>query len=361
MKIGLDISQIAYEGTGVARFTQGLVDTICRYDTNNHWIFFFSSLRKKIPASINKTIAQSNKRIVSFKLPPTFLNLLWNQWRIFKLENIFPDLDWFITSDWNEPPAKKIKKATIVHDLAFLRFPQTVLPKIIQVQKKRLCLVQQESQLVIADSQSTKDDLINLLHFSQHKIKVIYPGVKISAFSSITPARSFNLRKNYLLTVGKIEPRKNLPRLINAFLNLKRPDIDLAIVGPPGWENLNLTLPSNIKLLGLVTDKELDALYKHCLFFIYPSIWEGFGYPIIEAMQRGVPVACSNTSSLKEIAGEAALTFDPFIIEDITQKLTLMLNKPELRQIYAKRGLIQQKKFTWQNYYNKLITALNQN
>lgn len=364
MNIGIDISQIVYQGTGSARFTQGLVNSICNYDKNNHWIFFFSSLRQKLPVQIKNKIQQFGGKIIQYSLPPTLLSLIWNDWHVFSIENIDPHLDWFITSDWTEPPARKTKKATIVHDLAFLRFPEAVAAKTIHVQKKRLQLVKQEAQLVFADSQSTKKDLIKLLDFPQDKIKVVYPGVEKIKPSSLAKAQimsRFSLVKPYVLTVGKIEPRKNLHRLISAFEKINNPQIDLVIVGPKGWEELDLPINNRIRLLGFVNDQQLVSLYENSLFFISPSIWEGFGYPVIEAMQLGIAVACSNTSSLQEIVGDAALTFDPFQVESIQKAITTLLDDKKLRLELAVKGKKQQQRFTWKNYYNELIHSLEKN
>ncbi len=379
MKIGLDISQIVYPGTGVARFTEVLVNSILEYDNKHQWLFFFSSLRRNLDRQLEKKILQRGHQLVKWRLPPTYLSFLWNNLhQLSKLlilnYKFLNSLDWFITSDWAEAPLK-INKATIVHDLVYLRHPETVNKKIYQTQKKRLFWVKRESKIIFTDSQSTKKDIINFLQIESNRIIINYPGIDISKpkTSSIKSVlKKFSLEeKRFILTVGKLEPRKNIKRLIEAVRQIKDKKLQLVIVGPTGWDNsidinnfslLNqkkLSFPQIIiKYLGYVTDEELYSLYASCLFFIYPSLWEGFGYPVVEAMKLEAPVACSNTSSLREIAGNAALLFNPYDIKEISQTINKIANDEKLRNQLVKKGLQRSKLFTPKRYYNVFIKTL---
>lgn len=366
MKIGIDISQIIYQGTGVGRFIQGLTEAILKYDKKNHWFFFFSSFRQSLIKDIKEKIKLKGHRLINWKLPSSLLSFLFNDFHLATkpLINTFlplNSLDWFITSDWIELPLS-IKKATIVHDLAYLRYPQTLPKKIIKTQEKRLHWVKNETEIIFADSNATKDDLINYLKIDPQKIIVNYPGV-----TTFTPPdnlikktlKKYQLEKNkFILTVGKIEPRKNIERLIQAFNRLDSTNILLVIVGPSGWGKINFS-SSHIKYLSYIEDVELYSLYSTCLFFVYPSLWEGFGYPIIEAMLLKAPVVCSNTSSMKEIAQNCALFFNPFDVEDIRSKMKIMLENDKLKKDLINKGKINAKRFTWENYYHKLIKTLS--
>ncbi len=157
--------------------------------------------------------------------------------------------------------------------------------------------------------------------------------------------------------MGKLEPRKNIQKLIEAFGQLKNNRLGLVVVGAPGW-GTKLKPQKNVQLLGYVTDKELAHLYSSCFFFVYPSIWEGFGYPIVEAMKYGVPVATSNTSSLKEIAQGYGLLFNPRKTSEIKRSLELLINDKKLRLELSQKGLQKGKFFTWENYYKNLIKTL---
>ncbi len=358
MKIGIDISQVVYEGTGVARFTKGFINAILSFDTKNEWVFFFSSLRRSLAPEIRNAIAKKGFKLVMRRYPPTLFANLFTKIG-FKVESIDRSLDWFITSDWAEIPSSSIKKATIVHDLSYLRCPELVEKNVRNIQTDRLNRVKKESSLIFADSAATKKDLIDRLGIKADKIKVNYPGVDVSKPNKKEIKKTldtYSLHKPYILSVGKIEPRKNLNRLVQAFLSLDQTDLDLIIVGPHGWENVGIPNHNkHIKYLGYVTDSELACLYSSCLFFVYPSVWEGFGYPVVEAMKLGAPVATSNTSSLGEIANKSAVLFDPLKIEELKKALETLIKNSTLRAHLKIKGIQNSSSFTWKNYYQKFI------
>ncbi|OGK42334.1 hypothetical protein A3A46_00290 [Candidatus Roizmanbacteria bacterium RIFCSPLOWO2_01_FULL_37_13] len=375
MKLGIDISQIVYKGTGVARFTQGLTDAILNFDKKNKWIFFFSSLRRNIDPELGKKISEKGHSLIKWKIPPTLLSFFWNDLHFISkhlTSNILhlTSFDWFITSDWTEPPLP-VNKATIVHDLVYLRYPETVDSKILTTQKKRLSLVKHESKIIFADSNATKQDLIDLLQIDSKKIHVNYPGVEVKKPSKEQvnlALKKYNLKKPFILTVGKIEPRKNIPRLVEAFKKNNNKSIDLVIVGPKGWD-ISLYPPAgrvgryndilnNIHFLGLIPDIDLFALYSACLIFVFPSIWEGFGYPVVEAMRLGAPIATSNTSSLKEVVDDSALLFNPLSVNEMYQCIDTLIHDDSLRIELSKKAVERSKMFTWLNYYDKFISVL---
>lgn len=372
MKIGIDISQIVYEGTGVSRFTYGLVNAILEYDKSIDWVFFFSSFRQNLDPDIEKKIRDKGYRLIKWKLPPTLLSFLWNDFHQLKILSfkLKIDFDWFITSDWTEPYLN-CKKAAIVHDLVFLRHPETVDKKILRTQKKRLGWIKEESDVIFADSLSTKKDLIDLVEIDSNKLFCNYPGVEVEVPDKKQidkTLRKYKLEKPFILSVGKAEPRKNFNRLIEAFKGLKNREIDLVIAGPEGWEKekvQSINLPAgkagrldNIRFLGYIDNLSLFSLYSSCLFFVYPSIWEGFGYPVIEAMKMGTPVITSGTSSLKEIAGNAALLFNPFDVDEIKNCLNMVIRDERLRESLSIKGLERSKIFTWRKYYENMINTL---
>jgi glycosyltransferase involved in cell wall biosynthesis len=370
MKIGIDISQIVYTGTGVARFTDGLVNAILKHDTDNQWTFFFSGLRQKLPAEIKQAIIQKNHKIVNLPLPPKALSLINNDFHSFSKLLTFnfkllTKLDWFITSDWTEP-ALPCKKATIVHDLVFKRFPETVDPTILKTQEKRLNWVTKESKIIFADSQATKDDIIDIYKIPSEKIIVNYPGVETKRpsveFVNITKQK-YNLNSPFILTVGKLEPRKNIAKLIEAFniISQQHPEMELIIVGQKGWGTMEPVNNEKIRFLGHVSDEELYALYASSFTFVMPSIYEGFGYPAIEAMQLGTSVALSNSSSLKELGEGVAEFFDPNEVNSIAQSLSKLIEQVSDRRIMIDKGFKKAQQYSWQNYYNKLIDSLQKN
>lgn len=363
MILALDISPIVYEGTGSARFTKGMVDSILKYDQDNQWIFFFSSLRRQLdPALVNK-ITEKGFILKTFKLPPTLLHYLWNGLHKMNVENLLGSFDWFITSDWTQPPSH-LKIATLVHDLTFQRYPDAVAPIAKDAQSQRLKWAKKESTLIIASTQTTRNDLTQFLNILPSKIKVIYPGVTVHKPTSDQIKKTldkFGIKKKFILSVGKLEPRKNLKRLVTAFVNLNNHSIDLVLIGPKGWNDSisqSVKLQKNIHILGYVSDEELSALFSSSLIFVYPTIWEGFGYPLVEAMTLGVPTAVSAISTLKEIAVDASTFFDPQDTVAMSKSMDKMIKDEVLRKKLIHKGLIRSRIFSWKTYYNKLIKLL---
>ena len=171
MKIGIDISQIAYEGTGVSAFVENLVRDLLKIDDKNEYVFFFSSLRKNLKST------SQNLKIKTFRFPPLLLDLLWNKLHILPIEWLIGDVDVFITSDWTEPPTVKAKKATILYDLIVYKYPSETDRKIVEVQKRKLKWVKKESGMIFCISESTKKDALEILRLEDKRLKVIYPGI----------------------------------------------------------------------------------------------------------------------------------------------------------------------------------------
>lgn len=377
MKIGIDISQIAYQGTGVARYTGNLIESILHYDTDNEYIFFFSSLRQKLDPILAQKIRQKHTLKI-FPFPPTLLDIIWNKIHTYPINKLIGNCDIFVSSDWTQPPiSSPTTKITVVHDLVYLRYPETLHPKIIAVQKRRMEWVKKECDLIIADSQSTKQDLIDLLDIDPSRIRVVYPAVQISqpndsAIKSVLAKYKIqNHPKDdrplgdtkYILSVGKLEPRKNIPRLISAFQKANLKDTQLVIVGPNGWDttpqNTNYKIPDTVKFLGYVPDADLYPLYAGALFFIYPSLYEGFGYPIVEAMALGCPVATSNTSSMKEIATGAGLLFDPQSKDEIVRALTQLSQDEKLKKELVQKGKKRAENFNKRFFAKQFLGTIN--
>jgi len=360
MKIGIDISQLVYSGTGVARYTEGLVKAILKYNCQHEWRFFFSSLRRKLPVKIAGLINKQGYYLKQYPFPPTFLSWLWNKNHLVDMRILLGGLDWFISSDWLEPPYKGVKKATIIHDLVFLRYPETTAWQILKTQSARLVHVSNESDLIFADSKATKNDIDELLNLKKAKVEVLYPGVEVEYPDKATVKKILNRlnlkHKQFILTVGKLEPRKNLERLVEAYRRLES-DYPLVIAGPKGWGSLNLA-GRNVKVTNYLSDRQLFALYQSCLIFVYPSLYEGFGYPLLEAANFKTPLACSNRSSLQELGKDISLQFDPENVGDMTAKMERLLKDPQLREELGEKAVKKAKQFTWQRTYLQLISSL---
>jgi len=180
MKIGIDISQIVYEGTGVARYVKNMVTELVKSDTANSYILFGSSMRKRhVFADFFENLPKANRNVSLkvFPFPPTFLTFLWNDLHIIPIEWFIGNVDVFWSSDWTQPPLAHAKGITTIHDVSFLRFPESFVEIIVTVQKKRLERAISECQRFLCDSIATKKDAQTYLSIPENKLTVIYPGV----------------------------------------------------------------------------------------------------------------------------------------------------------------------------------------
>lgn len=361
MNIGIDISQAAYAGTGVGRYTIGVVESILDFDTENRWTFLFFSLRGKLPETLRERIRKSPHRFISVPIPQSVLSFLWNTLHILNVELFTGPLDLFVSSDWTEPPSR-CKKMTVVHDLTYLRYPETVHPTILMTQKKRMHWVVKESSHIIATSQATAHDIASYLPIPSEKITPIYTGIVAplsTAKQRTLVLEKYHIKLPFILAVGKIEPRKNNARLIEAFTALHQPDWSLIFAGPAGWgTDPNRQKNDAVRFIGFVPDEDLHALYDLCAFFAFPSLWEGFGHPVIEAMKHERAVVTSQVESLSEISGGAALLCDPTSVSSIQDALQTFITDEKKRNEYGKRGFDHAGQFTWKKYHEQLSDVL---
>lgn len=178
MRIGIDISQTAFEGTGVANYMYNVVQQLLMQDTKNEYVLFYSSLRRPFQKSKFKSGNYKAKfKIKQFPFPPSALDFLWNRLHILPVEQLIGDVDIFITSDWTEPPTKKAKKMTVLYDLIVYKYPKETDEKIIAVQKRKLNWVQKESEKIMCISEATKQDAQEILGIDEKRLVVVYPGI----------------------------------------------------------------------------------------------------------------------------------------------------------------------------------------
>lgn len=350
MKIGIDISQLVYK-TGVSRYIKELVLNLVKIDRKNHYVLFGSSLRRQGELNDFLNLLGNRERVESkfYPLPPTLLDLLWNRLHKINIENFSGKIDLFHTSDWTEPPSGA-KKITTIHDLAIFKYPQDFNPKIVSVHKRKMGWAKKESSKIIAVSQNTRKDIQEIMEIPEEKIAVIYEGAG-SAFEPKSAGeiqktkKKFGIKREYLLTVVTKGARKNLTRLIEAYQKIKTGDIELVVVGSFNQND------RRIKFIDFIADEnDLASLYCGAYAFLFPSLYEGFGLPVLEAMACSTPVVISSTSSLPEVGGEAAIYVDPENPESIVEGIEKVLNlsKEEYREMKIK-VIGQAKKFSWED------------
>ncbi len=363
MIIGIDITSIPY-GTGVSNYTLNLVTHLLKIDKKNTYKLFFSSFRRPLPSEIKKISQLHNVKLFHYHFPISFFEFIWNRLHLFPIELFIGQCDVFHTSDWTQPPTLHAKTVTTIHDLVPLLFPQWSNPKIISAHKHKLQLASQQCTHFICVSRNTQADFLKQFpHIDPQQTSVVYEAAedKYDQFLKLTPSnrqrKIQNLRHQYdlryfFLAQATHEPRKNLPRLIDAFNQFRRQNpqsqIELAIGGKYGW-NQGITHLKNpwIKILGYIPEKDLVTLHATAVCLVYPSLYEGFGLPVIKSMKVGTPVITSDNSSLSEITNKSALLVDPNSTHDIFLAIEKIAKSPGLRSKLARLGLKQSQKFSW--------------
>ncbi|MEK7527725.1 MAG: glycosyltransferase family 1 protein [Patescibacteria group bacterium] len=363
MIIGIDVSAVVYD-TGVSDYTLNLVKNLLKIDRLNTYKLFFSSFRQPIPEALKKLSENPNVKLYSFKFPPTLLEIFWNRLHFLPIEWFIGKCDIFHTWDWTQPPTLKAKTVTTVHDLVPFLYPENQHPKTINTFKRKFYWATRECRHFICVSRNTQSDLLRLFpHLAPNHTSVIYEAAedKYTDFLKLSPADQFQKKKQinclygldkFILVQGTREPRKNLKRLIDAFITFRRhypnSKVEMAITGKYGWgEDIPQTGNPWIKVLGFIPEKDLVALHASALFLAYPSLYEGFGLPLVKSMKVGVPVLTSATSSLPEITGRGGLLVDPNSTEAIAEGLEKLINSPALRSRLSRKALLQSSLFFW--------------
>jgi alpha-1,3-rhamnosyl/mannosyltransferase len=363
MKIGIDITPIIYD-RGVSRYTSNLVRALAsRSDVELR--MYGSSMRQKgrleqFAQEVSRFRSGRHQHVIQ-SYPPKVQELLWNTFHQNKIQTVFPDMDVFHSWDWLQPPDKNLPLVSTIHDLAILKFPETAHPTIVKNHQRSWDILRERRAQIITVSHATRKDVIELLHFPAQDVHVVYeslPTESLQVGNQLTEEKEEQIKQKlqltapYILCVGTREPRKNLRRAIEAWWPLRK-DVQLIVAGAAGWDDsaeLGEKLNSDrLRFLGKVTDEELAVLYGEAELLLYPSLYEGFGLPILEAFHFGTPVVSSNTSAMPEIAGNAAVLVDPTSIEDIRSAVQRVLGEnQEAQRRRLQQMIIRLQLFSWQ-------------
>ncbi len=296
------------------------------------------------------------------ELPGT-IRALYPRWNLTGRPSLTPALSSLdlvhAPSSLAVPPSGSRQKLVVtVHDLAFLVVPH-VFPTVWRnVFRVGLRATVRRADAIIAVSRNTAEDLLSRTKVDPAKVHVI-PEAAAAAEPAVEAedvVGRLKVPRPYLLFVGTLEPRKNLVRLIRAYRRAAASSLPHALVlaGPLGWRHQTLLReialfgPGDVVLTGALEPPELDALYRSAAAFVYPALYEGFGLPVLEAMARGVPTICSNTSSLPEVAGDAALGVNPASVREIASAIETLLLDPVLMRRLADRGRARAERFSWE-------------
>ena len=332
IKLGVDIRNLTKPLTGIGKYTLELCIELSKIDTFKLYLYAPSAILKPYKNKLGDTIIKTS----CFKTK--IARQIWAE-TILPYQIYKDDIDIFWGPAHRLPCflPKSIKKALTIHDLVWKYYPQTMSKKTLLLDKFFMPLSIKKADIILADSFSTKKDLLKEFVFAKKKVSVLYPGTRKANVSKSDKIE--NLPEKYILFIGTLEPRKNLHRLLEAYAlldNETREKHNLVIVGGNGWGDVNLTKKINdlqinvfCHLIGYIEEHFLPNLYKNCLFLALPSLYEGFGFPIAEAIQYGKPVLTSNNSSMEEIVGENGILINPLSVDSIYSGLKNIIQNPK--------------------------------
>jgi glycosyltransferase involved in cell wall biosynthesis len=367
MRIGIDYTAAVRQGAGIGRYTRGLIRALAELDQETPYVLF-SAGRDPDPRPWPANFHQR-----ALPLSDRHLAILWQRLRLpLPVEWFTGPLDLFHSPDFVLPPVRRARAALTIHDLSFLRYPECFSPPLLRYLLNAVPRSIERADLVLADSENTRDDLIELLGVAQEQIRVVYAGVE-PAFTPRPEAevaaarRRYGIRRPYILGLGTLQPRKNFVRLIEAYRLLRQErgiPHQLVIGGGRGWLYEPIIeaveshgLQDDVLLIGFVDDGDLPALYTGAELFAFPSLYEGFGIPVLEAMACGTPVVAAAASSIPEVAGEAALLAPPTDVGALAEALWRALDDAALRETLRARGFEQCRRFTWRASAQRLLAC----
>ncbi|MBU4421583.1 glycosyltransferase family 4 protein [Candidatus Parcubacteria bacterium] len=340
---------------GIPQYTKHLINNL---NSENKRIYLFCNSLKRLKGFESRFLK------VFFRVPNKIFNLsllLFGFPHINKMieKRIKNKIDLFLLPNINFWKSKGDKKIIIAHDLSF-----AICPKFFNlrdriwhwiINPKKLY---QSADLIIAVSKNTKEDLMNIFNIPEEKIKVIYPGISVDA------GELQNRKGNYILYLANLEPRKNILGLIAAYEKCST-DLELHIAGTGKYKKTikNRIAKSNkkdkIKMVGYIRESDKARLIYESQLFVYPSFYEGFGFPPLEAQILGVPVVASSTSSMSEVLRDSALLVNPYNINEISKAMEEVLNNAELRNILIEKGWENVKKYSWEGCATKIGEAID--
>lgn len=352
-KILVNALQFSHNGAGISRYSHNLsdnlinnnsnIDILCRDDVLNE----FTNKDQLIPVNIKQN--KSSDRIIKEQLT----NL-----------KLYKDYDLVHFLDYATPALYKGKKIATIHDMAMHTMKDKYTKGQILTKKILLENTIKHADKLVCISEFTAKELMHYYpNIDSSRVEVVYNGfeyeeIELNSRDTKKILDKFNITKNYLLFVGTLSPHKNVERIVEAFDKVKKQgyDYQLVICGKKGWlyEDIfrkvkHLNLESEVIFTDYVTDEELEVLYKNTELFVFPSLYEGFGFPPIEAMARKVPVLTSREGALSEVVGDAAVFCDAYNVEDISKKISQIINDKKLCESLIQRGVDRSKYFSWKN------------
>ncbi|MBC7222665.1 MAG: glycosyltransferase family 4 protein [Anaerolineae bacterium] len=360
----MDFSAALHQRAGIGRYARSLVRTALARDEVNR----YTLLHTRASPEVRQRLAQSmpaRARFLQLPLGHRWFALLFHRWWLpLPLTALVGHWDVYHSPDFVLPRLRGGRTLVTVHDLSFLRVPQFADPNLRRFLTRAVPRSVRQADVILADSAATRDDLVELLRVPQERIRVVHAACDPHFRRVEDPQtlgrvrRRLGLPSRYILSVGTLEPRKNFDGLVRAYGHLLsiRPhtEEDLVLVGRPGWlyEGIyqavtEAGLGERVHILTDVADEDLPAVLSMATLFSFPSWYEGFGLPPLEAMACGVPVVASDRGSLREVLGEAACRVSPDDSQGIALAMATLLDDEAARKALAACGLAQAARFDW--------------
>jgi glycosyltransferase involved in cell wall biosynthesis len=341
MRIAFDVSPLSHGRTGIPNYIRGSLGGLVEAAAGRHEVVAFAPTSLAGPKAIAAALDGLDVELRTWPLPYSHAwRTAWSRLGRPAAERLLGRFDVLHFSDWMYPPQGAGVRATTLHDVVPLRFPEWVTPRTLAMHRRRDANAARTCDVVFANSAYTAADAERFLGIAPERLRVAHPGVD-PRYSADGPAA--DLGAPYVLTVATLEPRKNLQTLVEAW-RLLGGDLLLAVAGGSGWGDQPDLDDPRIVRLGYVPDEELPALLRGAAVFALPSRFEGFGMPVTEAMACGAPVVASAHPSLNEAAGDAALRADP---EDPAALAAALEQALGSREELRARGLAHAAGFTW--------------
>jgi glycosyltransferase involved in cell wall biosynthesis len=359
-RICIDVSPTVHRKAGLGRYVRELVPALMNGDTAyDYCLFYHHPSRAQVPPSFAAIPAFT----VSLAPKPWRMSVLLAERLGIPMDRIVPGIDLFHSTEHLLPPFRSVATVFTLHDLIPQLFPEFHLPLNRWFLNAAFPRFLKRADAIIAVSECTRRDAMRLYGVPEERITVVTEGVDPRFRAGIRDERRQEVRaryalpEHYILYVGTIEPRKNLIRLVDAFRALRAGGFPhrLVLVGARGWLDqpvfdhiAELGLEEQVIRPGFVSDDDLPAVYSAADLFVFPSLYEGFGLPPLEALASGVPTVASNTSSIPEVVGDAALTVPPEDTAALAEAMRRALTDDDLRALLSDRGPAQAAQFTWQ-------------
>lgn len=361
MRVGIDARLLSEQVTGIGRYTTELTRELIK----NECQYFLYSAR---PVERSQW-QQTNATLRTANLNSRSGRMVWSQtWLPYWAWKDNLDVFWGATHRLPQYLPANIARVVTIHDLVWKHAGDTMRPFSKWLETKLMPQAIRLADRIVTDSFSTAQAIEEEYPLARERVHVVYPGVtELPQPHSLESLKVLNIDKPYFLFVGTLEPRKNLRRLLQAFSlldNEARNTNLLVIAGGKGWGSISVeslikefNLTGQVIVLGYVNDVALSTLYAHSRFLVMPSLYEGFGLPLVEAMAFGAPVLTSNISSMPEVAGDAGVLVDPYDVQSIAEGLYSLVSNNELRDRLAQRSKPNARRFSWEKASKEIFAV----